>query len=46
MWREGDGHPGRRDGVAAVELVPGDLAVVTPAAAFPADGIIVAGASR
>jgi Ca2+-transporting ATPase len=37
-----------RDGLAreipALELVPGDLAVVLPAEAFPADGIIIAGA--
>ena len=37
-----------RDGAAleipALELVPGDVAVVLPAQAFPADGIIVGGA--
>lgn len=35
---------GRRREVSALELVPGDLAVVAPGEFFPADGLIVGGA--
>ena len=35
---------GRRVAVSALELVPGDLVVVTSGEAFPADGLVVAGA--